>query len=81
MIFYLIGHFIIISLFIYIATLQLHFPLGTIEEKIDLMLSDKQKMSDMIVGSDESWLGKLDTSSFLELIKLQSDMVVQNEAA
>jgi len=48
---------------------------------IDLMLSDKQKMSDMIVGSDESWLGKLDTSSFLELIKLQSDMVVQNEAA
>jgi SNF2 family DNA or RNA helicase len=58
-----------------------YITLGTIEEKIDLMLSDKQKMSDMIVGSDESWLGKLDTSSFLELIKLQSDMVVQNEAA
>ena len=52
-----------------------YITLGTIEEKIDLMLSDKQKMSDMIVGSDESWLGKL------ELIKLQSDMVVQNEAA
>ena len=58
-----------------------YITLGTIEEKIDLMLSDKQKMSDMIVGSDESWLGKLDTSSFLELIKLQSDMVAQNEAA
>ena len=58
-----------------------YITLGTIEEKIDLMLSDKQKMSDMIVGSDESWLSKLDTSSFLELIKLQSDMVVQNEAA
>jgi len=58
-----------------------YITMGTIEEKIDLMLSDKQKISDSIVGTSESWLSKLDTKSFLELIKLQSDMVTESAAA
>ena len=44
--------------------------IGTIEEKIDDMLESKQKIADSIVGSDESWLSKLDAKAFVELIQL-----------
>ncbi|MEZ9820280.1 DEAD/DEAH box helicase [Shewanella sp. 10N.286.45.A1] len=44
--------------------------LGTIEEKIDKMLEDKQQVADSIVGSDESWLSTLDSNSFINLIQL-----------
>ncbi|NRA87832.1 MAG: DEAD/DEAH box helicase [Rhizobiales bacterium] len=44
--------------------------LGTVEERIDNMLMDKQKMSDAIIGNDESWLTKLDPASFIDLIRL-----------
>lgn len=44
---------------------------GTVEESIDRMLEDKQKITDMIVGSDESWLSKLDAKTFIDLIKLK----------
>ncbi len=44
--------------------------MGTIEERIDKMLEDKQKVSDLIVGNDESWLSKLDAKSFMQLIRL-----------
>jgi SNF2 family DNA or RNA helicase len=44
--------------------------LGTVEERIDNMLVDKQKMSSAIIGNDESWLTKLDSASFLDLIRL-----------
>ena len=55
--------------------------MGTIEERIDQMLEDKQKVSDMIVGNDESWISKLDTKSFLKLIKLsKSSMEAVQEA-
>jgi len=47
--------------------------LGTIEEKIDKMLEDKQKISDMIVGNDESWLSQLDATSFIKLIQLSQE--------
>ncbi|WP_299010377.1 DEAD/DEAH box helicase [uncultured Shewanella sp.] len=46
--------------------------LGTIEEKIDQMLEDKQKVADAIVGNDESWLSKLDANAFIKLIQLSS---------
>jgi SNF2 family DNA or RNA helicase len=53
---------------------------GTIEERIDTMLEDKQKVSDMIVGNDESWLSKLDSKSFVDLIKLsQSEIASDTE--
>jgi len=48
--------------------------LGTIEEKIDKMLEDKQKMADSIVGNDESWLAQLDANSFVKLIQLSREV-------
>ena len=50
--------------------------LGTIEERIDLMIEDKKKMASAIVGSDESWLTELDNESFKELIALNKQMVI-----
>lgn len=47
--------------------------IGTIEEKIDKMLEDKQKVADSIVGNDESWLSKLDANSFIKLIQLSQE--------
>lgn len=46
--------------------------IGTVEEKIDKMLEDKQKVADSIVGNDESWLSTLDAKSFIDLIQLRS---------
>jgi len=45
--------------------------LGTVEEKIDRMLEEKQKVADSIVGNDESWLSMLDAKSFINLIQLR----------
>jgi SNF2 family DNA or RNA helicase len=45
--------------------------LGTVEEKIDQMLVDKQKVADSIVGNDESWLSTLNAKSFINLIQLR----------
>ena len=44
--------------------------IGTVEEKIDQMLVDKQKVADSIVGNDESWLSTLNAKSFINLIQL-----------
>ncbi|NQY64667.1 MAG: DEAD/DEAH box helicase [Alteromonadaceae bacterium] len=45
--------------------------LGTVEEKIDQMLEDKQKVADSIIGNDESWLSTLNAKSFIKLIQLR----------
>lgn len=52
--------------------------LGTLEERIDQMISDKQKMADSIVGSDESWLTKLDNQAFKELIALNKHSILED---
>ena len=44
--------------------------LGTLEERIDAMIEDKRRMAGSIVGSDESWLTKLDNNAFKQLIAL-----------
>ena len=51
--------------------------LGTLEERIDQMIADKQKMADSIVGNDESWLTKLDNQAFKELIALNKHSVME----
>ena len=51
--------------------------LGTLEERIDQMISDKQKMADSIVGNDESWLTKLDNKAFKELIALNKHSIME----
>ena len=50
--------------------------LGTIEERIDVMIEDKKKMASAIVGSDESWLTELDNETFKELISLNKQTVL-----
>ncbi len=52
--------------------------LGTLEERIDQMISDKQKMADSIVGNDESWLTKLDNRAFKELIALNKHSIMED---
>ncbi len=52
--------------------------LGTLEERIDQMIADKQKMADSIVGNDESWLTKLDNKAFKELIALNKHSVMED---
>lgn len=50
--------------------------LGTLEERIDQMIEDKQKIASSIVGNDESWLTQLDNDSFRQLIALNRQTVV-----
>lgn len=52
--------------------------LGTLEERIDQMIEDKQKMADSIVGNDESWLTKLDNQAFKELIALNKNSIMES---
>ncbi|MBN2444635.1 MAG: DEAD/DEAH box helicase [Spirochaetales bacterium] len=51
--------------------------IGTLEEQIDKMLADKQKLSETIVGSDESWLSTLDNETFKNLIRLQKSSILE----
>ena len=51
--------------------------LGTLEEKIDQMIEDKQKIADSIIGNDESWLTKLDNQAFRKLIALNKSTVME----
>ena len=44
---------------------------GTIEEKIDLMIEEKQKLAgDILASSGESWITELDNKNLMELFKL-----------
>lgn len=52
--------------------------LGTLEERIDQMIEDKQKMADSLVGNDESWLTQLDNQAFKELIALNKNSIMDN---
>lgn len=49
--------------------------IGTLEERIDQMIEDKQKLAGTIVGTDESWLTELDNEAFKELIALNQTML------
>ena len=50
--------------------------IGTLEERIDQMIEEKLKLSESIVGADESWLSELDNQAFQELIALQKDSIL-----
>ena len=52
--------------------------IGTLEERIDEMIEQKSKLSDSIMGNDESWLTKLDNNAFMELIKLSKEAVMED---
>ncbi|WP_129596234.1 DEAD/DEAH box helicase [Anaerophilus nitritogenes] len=45
--------------------------LGTIEEKIDLIIEEKQKLAgDIIASSEEKWITEFDNNELMELFKL-----------
>ena len=46
--------------------------LGTVEEKIDAMLEEKQALADGIISTDESWLTELSTDKFMQMIQLNT---------
>ena len=47
---------------------------GTVEERIDKLISDKQALADVVVGAGESWLSELSTSDLQELVQLDVDL-------
>ena len=51
--------------------------IGTLEERIDQMITDKKKLSSSIVGSDEAWLTELDNEAFKQLISLNKAAILE----
>lgn len=51
--------------------------LGTLEERIDEMIEDKQALAESIVGTDENWLTELDDSQFRQLISLNRQAIME----
>lgn len=49
---------------------------GTLEERINDMIAEKKALAGAIVGSDESWLTRIDNERFKDLIRLSRDAVV-----
>jgi len=52
---------------------QVHkfISLGTLEERIDEMLESKQKLSDNVIATSESWITELSTDALKELFTLR----------
>lgn len=48
---------------------------GTVEERIDSMLTSKQDLADLAVGTGESWVTEMNTAELRELFRLGDDAV------
>ncbi len=48
---------------------------GTLEERVDELLSRKRAIAEAVVGTGEDWLGELDDSQLRKLIELDEDGV------
>jgi SNF2 family DNA or RNA helicase len=46
---------------------------GTLEERIDRLITQKKELADRIVGGGEAWITELDTAQLRELVALSSD--------
>ncbi len=53
--------------------------LGTIEERIDEMLEEKQQLADSIIGTGEHWITELDNDQLRTLFKLNTHDVLDEE--
>ena len=49
--------------------------LGTMEERIDMLIESKRALADTIVGQGEGWLTELSTEDLRDLISLRSEAV------
>jgi SNF2 family DNA or RNA helicase len=54
---------------------QVHkfISLGTLEERIDEMLENKQQLSENVISSSEGWITELSTDELKELFTLRQD--------
>ena len=52
--------------------------LGTLEEKIDAMLTEKRSLADNIMDSTGAWVTELDTDALRELVNLSSDATIDD---
>ncbi len=57
------------------AGLQVCLPGGTIEERIDEIIERKLELAENIVGSGESWLTKLTSAEFKQLMALREEAI------
>ena len=48
---------------------------GTLEERIDTLITEKKDLADRIVGTGEAWITELDTAQLRELVTLSADAV------
>src|SRR5699024_1061979 len=46
---------------------------GTVEEKIDTVLSDKQALAELTVGPGEDWMASLDDDRLFDLLSLEDE--------
>jgi SNF2 family DNA or RNA helicase len=46
---------------------------GTVEERIGIVIDDKRKLADAVVGTSEAWLSELSTDELRDLIVLETD--------
>ena len=51
---------------------------GTVEERIDRMLTQKRGVADSVVGSGEQWITELGDDDLLELLTLRRDTMLQD---
>ena len=51
--------------------------LGTLEERIDAMIEQKQALAENIVGADEDWLTEMDDEAFRDLITLNRQLILE----
>jgi len=47
--------------------------LGTLEDRIDLLIESKRALAESVVGAGEAWLSELSTDDLLDLVTLRSD--------
>ena len=48
---------------------------GTLEERIDAMIEEKNALAEQIVGTGENWLAGLSTAQLREVVALSADAV------
>ncbi len=48
---------------------------GTLEEKIDMLIESKRALADSVVGQGEAWLADLSTEDLRELIELRAEAI------
>jgi SNF2 family DNA or RNA helicase len=51
--------------------------IGTIEDRIDKLLTEKSALTDRIVGSGDEWLTGLSTSELKDYLTLSADAVTE----